>query len=133
MMEQIEATVDGIFLREDEASLKTSPAAALLEKLEAAQRSGDDAELTAVLAQLNQPPSLARLMEMGYDRRACEAALAQAGGEMRQAADLLLAGGAVDLPVDLPGQPSTYPHVELDLGKATKIVLQVVELLANFL
>ena len=34
--------------------------AALLEKLEAAQRSGDDAELAAVLAQLNQPLLAAR-------------------------------------------------------------------------
>ena len=50
-------------------------------------------------------PALARLMEMGYDRRACEAALAQAGGEMRQAADLLLTGGVVVPPSEPAGDP----------------------------
>jgi len=46
----------------EEAAAESAEAvqAALLEKLEAAQRSGDDAELAAVLAQLNQPLLAAR-------------------------------------------------------------------------
>ena len=45
---------------------------------------------------------------MGYDRRACEAALVQAGGEMRQAADLLLTGGAVVPPSAAEGGTTGY-------------------------
>ena len=81
-MEKIEATVDGIFSREDAASLKASLAAAV---------ENDEWPLVQELSQ--------RIAELGT--------------------------------ADAPVAPEALARLmELDLGKATEIVLQVVELLA---
>ena len=53
--------------------------------------------------------SLQRLLEMGFERSVCEAALAQAGGDMRAAAVVLLEGGLGQV----PRGEAPHPRAEL--------------------